>query len=506
MVELRGISKYFPSNGVTALKNACFTLCSGEIHALLGENGTGKSTLMHIFSGYFPPSSGSILIDGKEKRFSSPAYALAVGIGMVRQHPGFVKGFKVWEDCILGAEKQGRKFFNPSVSKKRVEELSAKWNFDLPLDRQTESLTISQRQKAAVLSLLLRDIKWFIFDEPTAVLSLEESGNMLDLFRRLRGDGKGVVLITHKLEEALDVSNRVTIMQRGVTGESRNTLELSLEDLKDAVFGGKIGLQRTVAGQLLSACGEKDEKGILPKPKASQLSKPILEIKNLQLEPAYLPHIRNVNLSLLPGKVVGIAGVREGGLETLELALTGMLRRTGKFSGSIILNGHDITGRAVRSFREAGGAYLGADRLGGNLAPELPLSESLIIHAFRRERRWIFLDSFALKLWRRKIMSRAGISRPVSDRADSFSGGMIQRILLAREFAEDPLLLVLAEAGSSLDHVNSGKLAEELKALVLKGHSALLFSTDMEKLVLFTDEILLLRNGTLTNFGENNEI
>jgi len=194
MVELRGISKYFPSNGVTALENAGLTLRSGEVHALLGENGTGKSTLMHILAGYFPPTSGTILVDGKQRHFSTPADALALGIGMVRQHPGFIKGFRVWEDCILGAEKNNKPdsrlssrgnfagtflqkchslFLDPGNSRERAGELSNQWGFDLPLDKEAESLTVSQRQKAAVLTLLLRNVKWFIFDEPTAVLTPE---------------------------------------------------------------------------------------------------------------------------------------------------------------------------------------------------------------------------------------------------------------------------------------------------------------------------------------------
>ena len=508
MVELRGISKYFPSNGVTALENANLTLRPGEIHALLGENGSGKSTLMHIMAGYFPPSSGSVLVDGKERRFSSAAGALALGIGMVRQHPGFVKGFKVWEDCILGAEKPElfkkkpfcSLFLNPAISRKRVEELSKRWNFDLPLDGEAESLTVSQRLKAAVLSLLLRDVRWFIFDEPTAVLAAEESKTLYELFYRLRSEDKGILLITHKLNESLNVSDRVTIMQRGVTGESRNTKEISLEELKALVFG-KV-TQQYILNSSLPPKGDSHHF--------------MLEIKNLRVESSGFPHLRNVNLRLMPGTILGIAGVRDSGLETLELAIAGLLeishksegkqKSDSKYEGSIIVNGRDITGKGVRAFREAGGAYLGADRLGGSLAWDLPLSESLIIHAFRAARRGIFLDIAVLNSKTRSIMSRAGISRSAADRANSFSGGMIQRVLLAREFAEDPSLLVLSEPGSSLDEANLEKLAEELKTFAGRGFSALLFSSDLDELKLLADEILTLRNGTLTVNGGGNEI
>ena len=524
MLELRSINKYFPSNGVTALENAAFTLRDAEIHALLGENGTGKSTLMHILAGYLAPSSGTILIDGRKQRFSAPADALAQGIGMVRQHPGIIRGFRVWEDCILGAENAdpppesraenrisasgrnyfGRKrpglFLDSALSKKRVAELSAQWNFDLPLDSETESLTVSQRQKAAVLALLLRNVKWFIFDEPTAVLTPGESEDLFELFRRLRGEGKGIAFITHKLDEALAIADRLTVIRKGVTQEPRNTAGISVEELEHSVFGADSHLFVKSA----------------PKGAWRHEGKPVLLIKDLAIEPEGLPHIRNVNLCLMPGKVLGITGVRDSGLETLELALSGLLEQPGKdsdkrngrpckYEGSIALNGHDITGRGVRAFREAGGAYLGADRLGGNLAPELPLKESLIIHAVRRARRGIFLDMGYLNLWCAGIMNRAGIARSVSDSTFSFSGGMLQRILLAREFAEDASLLVLAEAGSGLDQVNHSRLMEEIRKRLRQNEFAatLLFSTDLEELISVADEIMVLRNGVLSPWENN---
>ena len=487
MIEIRGVSKYFTSNGVMALENANFSLRTGEIHALLGENGTGKSTLMHILAGYFPPDSGTILVDGIERHFSSTADALALKIGMLRQHPAYVRGFKVWEDCILGAEGVvgGKLFFNPGNLKKRVEELSTKWKFDLPLESRSESLTISQRQKAAVLALLLRNVKYFIFDEPSTVLRPEESNAFFELLNRLRSEGRGIILITHKLQEALAVSDRITVIRRGMTGESRNTKELSIEDLKESIF-------ETTTAQLTSKRGE------IGFPIRQAPRRPVLEIKDLHLEKCGFPQLKNVNLCLRAGEILGITGVRNGGIETLELALVGLLSKS-VIKGSITLNGHETSGKGVRAFRDAGGAYLGADRLGKNLAVGFPISESLIIHSHRRSRRGlgIFLDTNSLNFWCQKIISKAGITRSVSDMSSSFSGGMLQRILLAREFAEEASLLVLAEAGSGLDQQNRLKLEEELKTYAGCGAAVLLFSTDMEELLPIADEIMVLKNGVL---------
>ena len=523
MVELRGVSKYFPSNGVMALENAALSLRPGEIHALLGENGTGKSTLMHILAGYFPPSSGGIFIDGKERRFSMPSSALAAGIGMVRQHPALIRGFKVWEDCILGAEKPKRRssnvfqkcrdlFFEPRLARKRLEELSVQWHFDLPLDSRTESLTVSQRQKAAVLALLLRDVKWFIFDEPTAVLTAGESNALFQLLSHLRGEGRGIILITHKLDEALDASDRVTVIRRGVTQEPSDTAGLSLADLKSAIFSteenqgvSQIKRQNTDQNSMPSK-GDSHHSYVstphctLP---ITHSPSPVLEINNLHLEPSGLPPIQNVNLQLMPGKIIGITGARDSGLETLELAVAGLIGCSGKgdggFKGSITLNGRDIAGKGIRAFRKAGGAYLGADRLGNNLALNLSMGESLAIHAYRRAGRGIFLNKSYLNSWCDKIMSRAGITRPVSYKASSFSGGMLQRILLAREFAEDASLIVLAEPGSGLDTLNRSILVDELSRIKRgsREQAALLFSADKEELISLADEIFVLKDGEL---------
>jgi simple sugar transport system ATP-binding protein len=262
----------------------------------------------------------------------------------------------------------------------------------------------------------------------------------------------------------------VTVIRRGKTGESRSTSGLSAEELRRSIFGNDVNdrdnyqeinsVRKTVPAANDSSCpGERPV--------------PILVIRDLTLEPPGIPRLRNISLELGPGKILGITGVREGGLETLELALTGKAF-DGGVRGSITLNGRDITGKGMRAFRRAGGAYLGADRLGNNLAPELPLFESLVIHAFRKFRRGIFLDMRRLNSWCGKIMNKAGIRRSVSDKPASFSGGMLQRILLARELAEEASLVILAEAGSGLDQINRAKLENELRVLANNGLSALL--------------------------------
>jgi simple sugar transport system ATP-binding protein len=495
VVELRNIRKYFPSNGVTALDNAEFDLRPGEIHALLGENGAGKSTLMHIMAGYVKPGAGRILIDGREHRFTAPVDALSAGIGMVRQHPHLVPGFKVWEDCILGAEAATAGIVNRKKARLLTQSVSDRWGFDLPLDRNTESLTVSQRQKTAVLALLLRGelhrkhraIRYLIFDEVTAVLSPGETESLFTLFRRLKAEGRGIVIISHKLDETLGLAGRVSILRKGKTTATLSAASLDGEKAGKLMFG--IDPEEPETGGTVTLNS--------PEQRYCHGKTPVLRVQGLSVEAPGRPFIRNVDLELPPGKILGIAGVRDSGLETLELGITGFLRPSG---GKIFLRGRDITGGGPRAFRDAQGAFISADRTGKAMAPSLRLRDNIIIHAHRRSRRGFpgrfgIMDKGLLTSWIGRILEAAKVDRNPMVKADSLSGGMLQRVILAREFAEDAAVLVLAEPGWGLDRPGRERLVLALKEQAKQGKGALIFSTDVDELLSLSDEIMVLRNG-----------
>jgi simple sugar transport system ATP-binding protein len=488
MVELRGIEKYFPVNGVYALDNAGFELRPGEIHALLGENGAGKSTLMHIMAGYLKPSKGSIYINGKERHFAVPADALAAGIGMVRQQPHLVPGFKVWEDCILGSEPSSGPFINRKKARNQIRSLSERWGFDLPIDRSTDSLTVSLRQKTAVLALLLRDAAYLVFDEPTAVLTPGETRGLFTLFTQLKAEGKGIVLISHKLEETLDLADRVTILRKGRTVAVCSPASLDGKSLGSLMFGLEEGAEPPGAPPLPSPGPEIPAGG----------NSAVLSVRKLSVELPGRPFIRGVDMEVSPGRILGIAGVRDSGLETLELAVTGFLGPTG---GTITVNGQDITGQGPGAFRNAGGAYLGAGISGG--APGLSIRDNVILHAHRRSTRGFwgklgFMDRHYLDTWTGMVLSQARLSRSPRAGMASFSGGMIQRLMLARETAEGASLFVLAEPNQGLDEVSRDALLGKLRAYADAGKGLLVFSTDTEALAILSDEILVLRNGVFS--------
>ncbi len=487
------------------MDNAGFELRPGEIHALLGENGAGKSTLMHVMSGYLQPDSGSIIVDGIPRHFSLPRDAIKTGIGMVRQDPRMVPGFRVWEDCIVGLgqnagilESRSGIIFR-TKSRELVKSVSDEWGFDLPIDDSVENLTIGQRQKTAILSLLLKNVTYFILDEPTAVLSILETERLFYLLKKLRDDGKGIVIISHKLEETLALSDCVTVLRNGKLTASRESKNVSMEKISSYIFGSENIKDITSASSL-----DKNDKNI--RKSDMQEIQTIFQVKNLSVEDPEKPFLRGIDINVTRGKITGFAGVRDSGLETLELVLSGFLVPK---TGTIMLNGRSIGRQGPEHFRKAGGAYLSGDRTGTAMAYELPLFDSLIIHAHRRcsgnsiwQRKLGFLDKTYLHDWVDRIMEKAGISRSVESSGQAFSGGMIQRILVQRELAENADLFILSEPVWGLDRNAAEKVISELKEYAEKEKSILIFSTDLDFLISVSDEIIALQNGFISaSFG-----
>ncbi len=476
--ELRGVRKYFPENGVEALAGVSFDLRPGEIHALVGENGAGKSTLMHILAGQLEPSAGKILIDGTERKFAVPADALRAGIGLVRQHPRTVPGFALWEDCALGAEPTIRGIVDRKRAKAAVRELSCRWGFELDPDAPTESLAVSQRQKAAVLALLMRNVRYILLDEPTAVLAPRETERLFELLQSLKAAGHGIVLISHKLPETLRIADRVTILRRGTTVGSRNASGLRPDELRALMFGE----------------GESDA----ARPRTARraeidYSMPALKVAGLETDGAGHPTLRGIDLEVPRGAILGVAGVRESGLETLELAVSGLLKPT---AGSIELFGERIEGEGPRAYREAGGAYVPGDRMGTALAPRLPLADNLAVHPQARAPRFGSLKG--LRDRARRLMAEARVGGDPRQAAAAFSGGTLQRLILARELAENPAFVLLSEPGWGLDERSRTELAERVRRSADNGKAVLLLSTDLDELMGLSDEIVTLRDGRVS--------
>jgi simple sugar transport system ATP-binding protein len=518
VVQLVHITKRFPANEVHALDNADFDLREGEIHALVGENGAGKSTLMHILAGSLPPSSGRIVINSVERRFKSPKDALNNGIGMVRQHPSLVPNLTVWENCALGAENGF--FVHPALQRAQARNLCAQWGFDLPFDRRAGGLSVCQRQFAAIVNALLRKCRILIFDEVTAVVSQSEAARLFTLFDRLKRRGFSLIIISHKLDEVLSFADRITVLRAGKAVAALEAKNADVKTLNALMFG-----EPAPAGASPDAA-EQPVYETSPSSKTARIGRRvILSVKNLAVEAPDKPFVRNIDMEIRSDSITGIAGVRDSGLETLELALAGLLPVT---SGDIILNNTRLSskkgggtpdGDTPALFRNAGMAYLNADRTNACLAMDLSMWDNLVVHAHRRQPgRSFFLDTPFLDAWAQTIMARAGCSRSTREAASSFSGGQLQKLLLERELAElDALakasphpappdstrgsLLILSEPGWGLDAQARKLLADKVRSVARRnvGHNAvLLFSTDIDELLEISDEILVLNNGAFS--------
>ena len=418
-------------------------------------------------------------------------------------------------------------------------EINRRFCFDLPLDDPTENLTVSQGQKAAILNLLLRDVRYLIFDEPTAVLTPSETQNLFELFTTLRNEGRGIVLISHKLEETLQIAGRVTVLRQGKTRVSCKTGDLSSGALYEHIFGD-VSASSAVGTNAASATSQGEPSGTAQVPSTAfgAPDLPALLLRDFNVNVPGRPLIRGINLDLPRGKIMGIAGVRDSGLETLELALTGFLPS----SGTLRINGIDLSGggrnaerhtaergagratkrsgrnivfsvaKKIRAFRAAGGTYLDTR----NEGTTLPVRDLLIIHSHRRLQKRGVLNQKKINSWIEPVLTAAGISfndkaaRTFADGtfsagalpASSFSGGQLQRLLLAREMAEQGVLLVLSDPGRGLDREYRKILAALLREKTAEGKSALIFSTDVEELIALSDTVAVLRNGVFSQVIE----
>ena len=498
MVQLKNIQKYFSSNGVKALDGADFELRGGEIHALLGENGAGKSTLMHIMAGFIKPGGkglhgnpGLMLVDGREQRFSSPAQALAAGIGMVRQHPRHIPGFPVWENCVAGSRQYHPLWFFRGSCRKHIATLNERLGFGLPLDSPVEALSVSEGQKAAILTLLMWNTKYLVFDEPAAVLNPVETENLFKIFSTLRNEGRGIVLISHNIEETVKIADRVTVLRQGKTQICCKPRFISNDTLYKLIFGaGAVSFEM---------------RGLPSAPSKFTVSSgmeetPVLSLSDFEVDVPGHPLIRGINLKLGQGKIMGIAGVQESGLETLELAVTGFL----PFSGTMTLNGKELSGegrraaKRVRAFRDGGGAYLGMR----NEGTALPVKDLLLIHTHRHFQRRGILERTRIDTWIKAVMKASRVPYREKAASNAFSGGQLQRLLLTREMAEHGSLLVLSNPGRGLDQSSRKRLAFLLRERADERTAVLIFSTDLEELAALSDSVAVLRNGVFSGMVE----
>lgn len=472
-VSLRGIVKRFP--GVTANDGACLEVRQGEIHALLGENGAGKTSLMNVLYGIYHPDEGEICVKGQRVTIHSPHDAIRLGIGMIHQQFRLVQTHTVLENVILGL--QERFFFPERAARPRILALGEKYGLKVDPDARIWQLSAGEQQRVEILKALYRGVDILIMDEPTSMLTPGEALDLLHILRRMTAEGLTVIFITHKLEEVMEVSDRVTVMRAGKSIATLETAQTNTQELAQLMVG------RDVLFRL-------EKKAVTP-------GAPVLQVQNLNvLNDKGLPAVVNLSLEVRAGEIFGIAGVSGNGQRELVEAIAGLRPVAG---GKIWLRDEDVTTTPPRARIERGIGFVPGERWMA-LIPTMSVAENLILKNYARPPigQRVFLDQNAIATHADTLIRQYAISTPSRQTPiKRLSGGNIQRALLAREMTERPALLIVAQPTSGLDVGATETIWNLLLEERARGAAVLLISDDLKEAMALSDRLAVLFEGQI---------
>jgi simple sugar transport system ATP-binding protein len=480
---MQDIIKLYP-NGVVANKHVNFTVETGEIHALVGENGAGKSTLMKILYGLEQPTGGKILLNDRAEAIHNPHYAIDLGIGMVHQNFMLVPSFTIAQNIVLGREPRRGQFINAEESIRITQALSKEYGLEVDPTARVEATPVGMRQRVEILKTLYRGANLLILDEPTAVLTPQETDDLFVAVRRLVNQGKTVIFITHKLVEVKEISDRVTVMRHGeVTGDV-NTVDVTEEDIAQMMVGRKVLFQ-------------------VDKP-PQQRGPAVAQVKHLSfISETGRPLLRDVSFNVYAGEILGIAGVEGNGQTELAEVLSGLKAPT---TGQALINGQSVLGRGPRPVRQAGVSHIPEDRLTNGVAMEATIAENLVIDRYYSPpytRRGVMhprlIRRHARELMQEFDIRASGDDAPIS----SLSGGNMQKVIVAREFSSDPALLIAAQPTRGIDIGASEFVRRQLVQKRNEGKAVLLISADLAEVMSLADRIAVMYKGRIAGLLTN---
>ena len=480
-MELKGITKTFGS--VVANKDVNLQVRKGEILAILGENGSGKTTLMNMVSGIYYPDSGQIFVNGEEVVIKSPKDAFDYRIGMIHQHFKLVDIFTATENIILGIKDQ--KKFNLKEAQKKVNEISEKYGFLLDVNKKIYEMSVSEKQTVEIIKVLYRGADILILDEPTAVLTPQETKKLFNILRRMKEDGKSIIIITHKLHEVLEISDRVTILRKGEYVATVNTTEATEQSLTEMMMGEKVDLNIT-----------REE------PKSP---KKRLEVKNLSVKGTDgKMALDDVNFSLYGGEILGIAGISGCGQKELLESIAGLQKTV---SGSSILytpedegNQEQLVGKSPRDIRKMGIAlsFVPEDRLGMGLVGNMDIIDNMMLRSYKSGHS-VFLDRKNPKKLADNIIDKLEVVTPdATTPVRRLSGGNVQKVLVGREIASHPKVLMVAYPVRGLDINSSYTIYNLLNEQKAKGVAIIFVGEDLDVLIELCDRIMVINSGRIT--------
>jgi general nucleoside transport system ATP-binding protein len=476
VLEMQGIRKEFP--GVVANDDVSFDVRRGEVHALLGENGAGKSTLMNILYGLYKPDGGEIRLYGKPVSFTSAREAIQAGIGMVHQHFMLIPVMTVAENIVLGIEPSSGLFLDERGAERRVREISEQFGLAVEPEALVSDITVGQQQRVEILKALYRGADLLILDEPTAVLTPQEAGELFEIIRSLQQDGKSIIFISHKLNEVLEIADRITVLRRGKTIETVPREGATEESLAKAMVGREVLLRVEKApatpGDLL------------------------LEVRDLHVcDDRGIEKVRGVSFDVHAGEIVGIAGVDGNGQTELIDALTGLQKIE---SGTATIGGRELVHANARDALDAGVGHIPEDRQRRGLVLEFSIAENIALHDYAKppvgKFGWLFpgrMISRAKTLIREFDVRGGGPYTP----AGGLSGGNQQKLVAAREISRDPTVLIAAQPTRGLDVGAIEYLHRRLVTERDEGRGILLVSLELEEILSLSDRILVIYEGKI---------
>ncbi|MDF2536040.1 MAG: ATPase component of uncharacterized ABC-type transporter [Bacillales bacterium] len=480
-IELKNITKTFGS--VVANNQVNLTIQNGEIHSLLGENGSGKTTLMNMLSGIYTPNSGEIKIFGKSVYGSTPKDFIDMGIGMIHQHFKLVDILSAKENVVLG--QKGSIYLNKKKLAKEITDLSTKYGLNVNPDKKIYQMSVSEKQNVEILKVLFRGAKVLILDEPTAVLTPQETKKLFEILRNMKEQGCSVIIITHKLNEVMDVSDRVTVLRKGESVATVKTSDTTAKELTELMVGRPIDLS-------------------IERRKVSRGSSLLKMNQVTVLNEEKIKALNNVSFEVFEGEILGVAGVAGSGQKELCEAITGIQKVK---SGEMNFKGENLIGKSPRDIFKMGisMSFIPEDRLGMGLVASMNMIDNVILKSYQKQKGFYLNRKPARELSERLIdgleIKTPGVHHPVRH----LSGGNVQKVLLGREIESNPELLITAYPVRGLDINASYKIYDLLNEQKEKGVGILFVGEDLDVLLEMCDRIMVLCEGKVIGIVDATE-
>jgi simple sugar transport system ATP-binding protein len=488
IVLMKGIMCKF--GDVTANDNVNFDLVKGEIHALLGENGAGKSTLMNILYGLYQPQAGEIFVKGKKILLKSPQDAIELGIAMVHQHFLLTAPHTVVENIIVGLKPKKPIFLDIDSAEKKILRLSGKYGLKINPRAIVGNLSVGEQQRVEIIKALYRDIDILILDEPTSMLTPQEEESLFETLQSMVDQGLSIIFITHKLQEVMAVSTRVTILRNGMAVGTFRTSETNETNLAQLMIG------RTLSAH--------------PKnlPRMHKPLKPILELREVSaLNNANVLYLRGLSLDVGSGEILGIAGVDGNGQSEVAEVISG-LRKV--IRGRIIIDGREVTNQSPHNIRESGLAYIPEDRMETGLILEYSVAENLVLDRYYSKpySNNLILNHSQIRKFAEKIISDFDIRGVPGENAPirSMSGGNLQKIVLGRELSKCPKVIIAHNPTRGLDIGAAEYVHNQLLGQRENGAGILLISLDLDEILKISDRIAVIYEGRIMDVFTRDEV